>query len=54
MERTDVKIREAVAADAPLVGRVVLMALHYDETHPLAPIFAELASRIFIFSAYIY
>ena len=45
MERTDIKIREAVAADAPLVGRVVLMALHYDETHPLASIFAELAAR---------
>ena len=27
MERTDVKIREAVVADAPLVGRVVLMAV---------------------------
>ena len=45
MERTDIKIREAVAADAPLVGRVVLMALHYDDTHPLASIFAELAVR---------
>ena len=45
MEQIDIKIREAVAADAPLVGRVVLMALHYDDTHPLAPIFTELASR---------
>lgn len=45
MKAENIKIREAVAADAPLVGRVVLMALHYDETHPLAPIFAELAAR---------
>lgn len=45
MKTENIKIREAAAADAPLVGRVVLMALHYDETHPLAPIFAELALR---------
>ena len=45
MEQIDIKIREAVAADAPLVGRVVLMALHYDDTHPLASIFARLAAR---------
>lgn len=45
MKAENIKIREAVATDAPLVGRVVLMALHYDDTHPLAPIFAELASR---------
>lgn len=45
MKTENIKIREAVAADAPLVGRVVLMALHYDETHPLASIFAELAAR---------
>lgn len=45
MKTENIKIREAVVADAPLVGKVVLMALHYDETHPLAPIFAELAVR---------
>ncbi len=45
MKAENIKIREAVATDAPLVGRVVLMALHYDDTHPLASIFAELASR---------
>ena len=45
MKAENIKIREAVATDAPLVGRVVLMALHYDDTHPLAPIFTELASR---------
>jgi GNAT superfamily N-acetyltransferase len=45
MKTENIKIREAVAADATLVGKVVLMALHYDDTHPLAPIFAELAAR---------
>ena len=45
MKTGNINIREAVAADATLVGRVVLMALHYDDTHPLASIFAELASR---------
>lgn len=45
MKAENIKIREAVATDAPLVGRVVLMALHYDDTHPLASIFTELASR---------
>ena len=41
----NINIREAVPGDAPLVGKVVLMALHYDEQHPLASIFAELAAR---------
>lgn len=45
MKAENIKIRPAVVGDAPFVGRVVLMALHYDETHPLAPIFAELAVR---------
>lgn len=45
MKTENIKIREAVVADAPLVSKVVLMALHYDETHPLASIFAELAAR---------
>ena len=45
MNTENIKIREAVSADATLVGRVVLMALHYDETHPFATIFAELAAR---------
>ena len=44
MKAENIKIREAVGADAPLVGKVVLMALHYDETHPFAPIFARLAA----------
>lgn len=38
-------IREAVADDAPFVGLVVCMALHYDEKHPLYEIFVKLASR---------
>ena len=45
MNIENIKIREAVVEDAALVGKVVLMALHYDETHPLASIFAELAAR---------
>ena len=40
-----ITIREAVADDAPLVGLAVLMALHYDETHPMYGIFLELAGR---------
>ena len=45
MENSNIKIREAVAADAPFVAFVVLMALHYDESHPLYGIFKELAAR---------
>lgn len=45
MESNNIIIREAVAEDAPLVALAVLMALHYDETHPLYPVFRELAAR---------
>ena len=45
MENCNIRIREAVAADAPFVALVVLMALHYDESHPLYGIFKELAAR---------
>ena len=45
MKSAEVKIREALIEDAPLVGLVVLMALGYDDTHPMASIFAELATR---------
>ena len=45
MPEKSIVIREATAADAPLVAKVVLMALHYDETHPLYGIFQELAAR---------
>ena len=38
-------IREAKVSDAPFVALVVLMALHYDESHPLYEIFKELAAR---------
>lgn len=34
-----------MAADAPFVAKVVLMALHYDESHPLYDVFKELAAR---------
>ena len=36
MKSAEVKIREALIEDAPLVGLVVLMALGYDDTHPIA------------------
>ena len=45
MVKLDINIREAAVDDASLVGEVVLMALGYDNTHPMAPIFAELAAR---------
>ena len=45
MIEKEIIIREAVAADAPFVALVVLMALHYDESHPLYEIFKELAAR---------
>ena len=45
MESNDITIRKATLADAPFVGLAVLMALHYDETHPMYNIFVELAGR---------
>lgn len=45
MEKGEIIIREATLQDAPLVAKVVLMGLHYDETHPLYDIFKELATR---------
>jgi ribosomal protein S18 acetylase RimI-like enzyme len=45
MEKRKIVVRPAVAADAPFIGLVVLMALHYDETHPMYDIFMELAGR---------
>ncbi|MBR5456601.1 MAG: GNAT family N-acetyltransferase [Bacteroidaceae bacterium] len=45
MEKRKIVVRPAVAADAPFIGLVVLMALHYDETHPMYDIFKELAGR---------
>lgn len=41
----NITIRPATADDAPLVAKVVLMALHYDESHPLYDVFKELAGR---------
>ena len=41
----EIFIRPAVAADAPFVAKIVLMALHYDETHPFYDIFKELSAR---------
>lgn len=41
----NITIRPATADDALLVAKVVLMALHYDESHPLYDVFKELAGR---------
>lgn len=45
MGQNIITIREAALQDAPLVAKAVLMALHYDETHPLYDVFRELAAR---------
>lgn len=45
MKESNITIRPAVAGDAPLVALVVLMALHYDESHPMYAVFKELAAR---------
>ena len=45
MENCNIDIRPATADDAPLVAKVVLMALHYDESHTLYDVFKELAGR---------
>lgn len=45
MDNRNIVIREATLDDAPLVAKVVLMALHYDESHPLYDVFKELAAR---------
>ena len=45
MENCNIDIRPATADDAPLVAKVVLMALHYDESHSLYGVFKELAAR---------
>ena len=45
MEIKDITIREATSQDAPLVAKAVLMALHYDDSHPLYGVFRELAAR---------
>jgi ribosomal protein S18 acetylase RimI-like enzyme len=46
MEKNGITIRKATIDDAPMIAKVVLMALHYDETHPLYDIFKELAARV--------
>lgn len=45
MENNRITIREALPEDAALLGRVVIMALHTDDSHPLSGIFKELAAR---------
>lgn len=45
MEKNRMTIRKALIEDAALLGRVVIMALHTDDSHPLSGIFKELAGR---------
>lgn len=45
MKNNVIRIRPAEAADAPFVALAVLMALHYDETHPMYDVFKVLAAR---------
>lgn len=45
MKENRITIRKATLSDAPLIARIVLMALHYDESHPFYDVFKELAAR---------
>lgn len=45
MKNDRIIIREATPDDAALLGNVVVMALHADESHPLYEVFKELAAR---------
>jgi ribosomal protein S18 acetylase RimI-like enzyme len=43
MSNTEIRVRQATIDDVPLVGLTVLLALHYDESHPMHTVFVELA-----------
>ena len=45
MDTDNITIRPGRVDDAPFIGLVVCMALHYDDSHPFYGIFTELASR---------
>lgn len=45
MEKRQITIREARREDAPLIAEAVAMAVGYDTSHPLYPVFLELAGR---------
>lgn len=45
MEAHDITIRAAVIDDAELIAAAICMAIGYDRTHPLYPVFLELAAR---------
>lgn len=45
MEAHDISIRAAVIDDAELIAVAICMAIGYDRTHPLYPVFLELAAR---------
>ncbi|MBR5844689.1 MAG: GNAT family N-acetyltransferase [Rikenellaceae bacterium] len=45
MEAHDITIRKAAIGDAELIAVAICMAIGYDHTHPLYPVFLELAAR---------
>ena len=45
MNNMKLKVRDAQYSDAQLIATVVCMAVGYDATHPLYPVFEELARR---------
>lgn len=44
MENSRIVVREARREDAPLIARVVCMAVEYDVKHPIYPVFLALAA----------
>ncbi|MBR2367642.1 MAG: GNAT family N-acetyltransferase [Alistipes sp.] len=46
MERLKMIVREAVSGDAPLIARIVCMAVGYSVEHPIYPVFLTLAKRV--------
>lgn len=45
MNSSNIVVREARRGDAPLIAEVVCMAVGYDTSHPIYPVFLELAGR---------
>lgn len=45
MNNSNIVVREARRSDASLIAEVVCMAVGYDTSHPIYPVFLELAGR---------
>lgn len=45
MDNLEIIVRDARREDAPLIARMVCMAVGYDEAHPIYPVFLTLAQR---------